>query len=69
MLPAQVVNTYLNFIASQDGIGMRRAEGILGESILEKFFARVKKMVENFHIEKSQPKIKYMKLILLYLTH
>ena len=58
MPPAQVGNAYLNFIASHDGIGMRPAEGILGESILEKLFARVKKNGAKFSYRKVLTKNK-----------
>ena len=58
MPPAQVDNAYLNFIASHDGIGMRPAEGILGESILEKLFARVKKNGGKFSYRKVLTKNK-----------
>ena len=41
MPPAQKNNAYFNFIASNDGIGMRPAEGILGTRVLNKLFKRI----------------------------
>ena len=46
-------NSYLNFIASHDGIGMRPTEGILNKEILNNLLKRLKKMDQNFLIEKS----------------
>jgi sucrose phosphorylase len=67
MPPAQVGNAYLNFIASHDGIGMRPAEGILGESILEKLFVRVKKNGGKFSYRKVITKNKVYEInITLY---
>ena len=69
MPPAQINNAYLNFIASHDGIGMRPAEGILDNIILDKLFKRVKKNGGKFSFRKVELKIKYMKLISLCSTH
>ena len=51
---AKLNNNYLNFIASHDGIGMRPIEGILSTKTQKKFLSRLKKMEENFHIEKCK---------------
>ncbi len=42
MPPAKIGNSYLNFIASHDGIGMRPVEGILSDKTLSKLFDRIK---------------------------
>ena len=42
MPPARTGNSYLNFIASHDGIGMRPIEGILSNNKTKKFFERIK---------------------------
>ena len=44
--------SYLNFISSHDGIGIRPTEGIFNKKILDNFLKRLKKMDQNFHIEK-----------------
>ena len=49
-------NSYLNFIASHDGIGMRPTEGILNKKSLNDFLKRLKKMDQNFRIGKVQNK-------------
>ena len=54
MPPAQINNAYLNFIASHDGIGMRPAEGILDNIILDKLFKRVKKNGGKFSFRKVE---------------
>ena len=58
MPPAQINNAYLNFIASHDGIGMRPAEGILDNIILDKLFKRVKKNGGKFSYRKVKTKNK-----------
>ena len=58
MPPAQINNAYLNFIASHDGIGMRPAEGILDNIILDKLFKRVKKNGGKFSFRKVKTKNK-----------
>ncbi len=58
MPPAQINNAYLNFIASHDGIGMRPAEGILDNTILDKLFKRVKKNGGKFSFRKVESKNK-----------
>ena len=58
MPPAQINNAYLNFIASHDGIGMRPAEGILDNIILDKLFKRVKKNGGKFSFRKVESKKK-----------
>ena len=58
MPPAQINNAYLNFIASHDGIGMRPAEGILDNIILDKLFKRVKKNGGKFSFRKVESKNK-----------
>ena len=45
-------NSYLNFIASHDGIGMRPLEGIINNQSIKKLLLRLKKMDQNFPIEK-----------------
>ena len=67
---AKIGNSYLNFIASHDGIGMRPVEGLLNKDAINKMFKRLKKTEENFRLEKSREnQKKYMKLILLYSMH
>ena len=46
--------SYLNFIASHDGIGMRPAEGILNNKTLNTFFRRIKKNGGEFSYRKIQ---------------
>ena len=61
-------NSYLNFIASHDGIGIRPTEGLFNEKTLKNFLKRLKKMVQNFHIEKYKINLKkFMKQILQFL--
>ena len=48
MPPARAGNSYLNFISSHDGIGMRPVEGILSDIKLKKFFNRIEKMAVLF---------------------
>ena len=38
MPPAQENNSYLNFLSTHDGIGMRPIEGILPENEIKKYF-------------------------------
>ena len=47
-------NSYLNFIASHDGIGMRPIEGILSKKILNDFLTRLKKNGSKFSYRKVQ---------------
>ncbi len=47
-------NSYLNFIASHDGIGMRPIEGILNKTALNNFFIRLKKNGSKFSYRKIQ---------------
>ena len=51
-------NSYLNFIASHDGIGMRPVEGIMNESNKDKFLKRLKKNGSKFSYRKIQSKSK-----------
>ena len=51
-------NSYLNFIASHDGIGMRPAEGLLNKKVLNNFLKRLKKNGSKFSYRKVQNKIK-----------
>ena len=51
-------NSYLNFIASHDGIGMRPIEGIINENNKNKFFKRLKKNGSKFSYRKVQNKSK-----------
>ena len=43
MPPAQENNSYLNFLSTHDGIGMRPIEGILPENEIKKYFNFFKK--------------------------
>ena len=56
MPPARNGNTYLNFLASHDGIGMRPIEGILNELQSNKMFSRIKKNNGKFSYRKIQGK-------------
>ncbi len=49
-------NSYLNFIASHDGIGMRPIEGIISENNKNKFLKRLKKNGSKFSYRKVQSK-------------
>ena len=49
-------NSYLNFIASHDGIGMRPTEGILNKEILNNFLKRLKKNGSKFSYRKISNK-------------
>ncbi len=51
-------NSYLNFIASHDGIGIRPTEGLLNEKTLNSFLKRLKKNGSKFSYRKVQNKIK-----------
>ncbi len=51
-------NSYLNFIASHDGIGMRPVEGIISKTNKKKFFKRLKKNGSKFSYRKVQNKSK-----------
>ena len=51
-------NSYLNFIASHDGIGMRPVEGIINEDNKDKFFKRLKKNGSKFSYRKVYNKSK-----------
>ena len=51
-------NSYLNFIASHDGIGMRPTEGILNKESLKNFLNRLKKNGSKFSYRKVQNKSK-----------
>ncbi len=51
-------NSYLNFIASHDGIGMRPIEGILKGKNINNFFKRLKKNGSKFSYRKIQNKSK-----------
>ena len=53
---AKFQNSYLNFIASHDGIGMRPTEGILNERSLNNFLKRLKKNGSKFSYRKIQNK-------------
>ena len=63
-------NSYLNFIASHDGIGIRPTEGIFNKKTLKNFTKRLKKMDQNFHSEKFKiNQKKFTSQILLFSTH
>ena len=49
-------NSYLNFIASHDGIGMRPIEGILNKTTINNFLKRLKKNGSKFSYRKIQNK-------------
>ncbi len=51
-------NSYLNFIASHDGIGMRPTEGIFDKKTLNNFIKRLKKNGSKFSFRKVQNKSK-----------
>ncbi|MBD1144868.1 alpha-amylase [Pelagibacterales bacterium SAG-MED37] len=51
-------NSYLNFIASHDGIGMRPVEGIINKENKDKFLKRLKKNGSKFSYRKVQNKSK-----------
>ncbi len=51
-------NSYLNFIASHDGIGIRPTEGIFGKKTLNNFIKRLKKNGSKFSFRKVQNKSK-----------
>ena len=51
-------NSYLNFIASHDGIGMRPIEGIINKANKDKFIKRLKKNGSKFSYRKVQNKSK-----------
>ena len=55
---AKFQNSYLNFIASHDGIGIRPTEGILNERSLNNFLKRLKKNGSKFSYRKIQNKSK-----------
>ena len=60
-LPATKGNSYLNFIASHDGIGIRPTEGIFNKKILNNFLKRLKKNGSKFSYRKipNKPKKVY----------
>ena len=49
-------NSYLNFIASHDGIGIRPTEGIFNDKTLKNFLARLKKNGSKFSYRKINNK-------------
>ena len=51
-------NSYLNFIASHDGIGIRPTEGLFNEKTLKNFLKRLKKNGSKFSFRKIQNKSK-----------
>ena len=51
-------NSYLNFISSHDGIGIRPTEGIFNQKILNNFLKRLKKNGSKFSYRKVQNKSK-----------
>ena len=51
-------NSYLNFIASHDGIGIRPTEGLLNKNSLNNFLKRLKKNGSKFSHRKVQSKSK-----------
>ena len=51
-------NSYLNFISSHDGIGIRPTEGIFNKRILNTFLKRLKKNGSKFSYRKVKNKLK-----------
>ena len=51
-------NSYLNFIASHDGIGIRPTEGLLNKNTLNNFLKRLKKNGSKFSYRKVKNQIK-----------
>ena len=51
-------NSYLNFIASHDGIGIRPTEGLLNKNTLNNFLKRLKKNGSKFSYRKVQNQVK-----------
>ena len=51
-------NSYLNFISSHDGIGIRPTEGIFNKNVLNKFLKRLKKNGSKFSYRKVKNKSK-----------
>ena len=51
-------NSYLNFISSHDGIGIRPTEGIFNKKILSNFLKRLKKNGSKFSYRKVKNKSK-----------
>ena len=51
-------NSYLNFIASHDGIGMRPTEGLFNQKVLNNFLKRLKKNGSKFSYRKVLNKTK-----------
>ena len=51
-------NSYLNFLASHDGIGMRPAEGILNKYEINNLLGRLRKNGSEFSYRKIQNKKK-----------
>ncbi len=56
MPPAQENNSYLNFLSSHDGIGLRPLEGILPEKELKKYINFFKKQGALFGLRKNKKK-------------
>ena len=66
MPPAQFGNSYLNFLSTHDGIGLRPLEGILPNNELEKFISTLQNSGAHLTYRISQKKKPYMRLILHY---
>ena len=56
MPPAQENNSYLNFLSTHDGIGMRPIEGILPENEIKKYFNFFKKQEVYFLTDQMEVK-------------
>ncbi len=56
MPPAQEKNSYLNFLSSHDGIGLRPLEGILPEKEIKKFINFFRKQGALFGLRKNKKK-------------
>ena len=61
MPPAQEKNSYLNFLSTHDGIGMRPIEGILPQNEIVKYLSFLKNRVDFFHIDLTKEKSLYMR--------
>ena len=67
MPPPMQGNTYFNFIASHDGIGMRPAEGLISEKNIKAILKRMKEFGGEVSYRKVENRINHMKLTLHWL--
>ena len=61
MPPAQENNSYLNFLSTHDGIGMRPVEGILPENEIQKYFNFLKNKGVYFLTELTRVRNLFMR--------